>query len=279
MRASVVIVLSLGLVIVVASPAAGQATAPAASSATQPDRRLPERTSKYNVGDLPGRYRDANKRIKLFSPKAPPAAVYDGGGREIGRFAKPVMLNVGAFKEMIVAGAGAEKPRWYAWAWRADGKLSGWVAVDDLVDPPKVEPDETRNPAPPAEADEPLTIDAARGLEQLRGLRHVSSDGRIPKGGGNMGEHYASRNPGPLDYVYLLFAVPTVQRGGTAKDSIPDGGQFIPALDERGNRITEVLTMYRNDDYAQPVPVTFLYGRPANAKRYGWLARANVGER
>ena len=70
-----------------------------------------------------------------------------------------------------------------------------------------------------------------------------------------------------------------MQRGGVAKDSIPDGGQFIPALDENGKPITEVLTMYRNDDFNQPVPVTFLYGRAGNGKLYGWLARANVGER
>ena len=226
---------------------------------------------------MPGRYRDADKRIKLFAPKSPPAPLYDGGGREIFRFSKPVMLNVGAFKEMTIDGGA--KPRWFAWGWRADGKLSGWVAVDDLVDPPRVEPDVVRNVAPPAESKEPLTIDAKRGLEQLRGLRHVSSDGNIPAGGGNMGEHYASRNPGPLDYVYLLFAVPTVQRGGVAKDSIPDGGQFVPALDENGNLITEVLTMYRDGDYNQPVPATFLYGRAANGTLYGWLARANVGAR
>ena len=259
-----------------AAPATLPTTSPT-TAATQPDRRLPERTSKYNVGDLPGRYRDADKRIKLFAMKNPPAPLYDGGGREIMRVSNPVMLNVGAFKEMTVVGSA--RPRWYAWAWRADRKLSGWVAVEDLVDPPKVEADQTRNPAPPAESDKPLIINAARGLEQLRGLRHVSTDGNFPAGGGNMGEHYTSRNPGPLEYVYLLFAVPTVQRGGVAKDSIPDRGQFIPALDERGNFITEVLTMYRNDDFDQPVPVTFLYGRAQSGKLYGWLARANVGER
>jgi len=280
-------------VLIGAAPALAPATAPA----TQPDRRLPERTSRYNVGDMPGRYRDANKRIKLFALKSPPAPLYDGGGREIARFSQPVMLNVGAFKQMTVgadttagavagiranagANAGANaKPGWFAWAWRTDAKLSGWVAVNDLVDPPKVEPDAARNVAPPAESKEPLTINASRGLEQLRGLRHVSTDGNIPAGGGNMGEHYASRNPGELDYVYLLFAVPTVQRGGVAKDSIPDGGHFIPALDENGNLITEVLTMYRDGDFNQPVPATFLYGRASNGKLYGWLARANVGER
>ena len=108
----------------------GPTASPATIPATQADRRLPERTSRYNVGDLPGRYRDADKRIKLFALKAPPAPLYDGGGREIFRFSNPVMLNVGAFKEMTVAGSA--KARWYAWAWRADRKLSGWVAVEDL---------------------------------------------------------------------------------------------------------------------------------------------------
>jgi hypothetical protein len=29
----------------------------------------------------------------------------------------------------------------------------------------------------------------------------------------------------------------------------------------------------------QPVPVTFLYGRAEGGQMWGWLARANVGER
>jgi hypothetical protein len=39
------------------------------------------------------------------------------------------------------------------------------------------------------------------------------------------------------------------------------------------------MTMYREDDLNQPVRVTFLYGRAENGNLYGWLARANVGER
>lgn len=39
------------------------------------------------------------------------------------------------------------------------------------------------------------------------------------------------------------------------------------------------MTMYRDGDFGQPVPVTFLYGRAANSDAYGWLARANVGDR
>nr|CAA9294417.1 hypothetical protein AVDCRST_MAG63-4891 [uncultured Armatimonadetes bacterium] len=67
--------------------------------------------------------------------------------------------------------------------------------------------------------------------------------------------HYAGRNPGPRNFIYLLFAVPNVRRGGVARDSIPDGGSFLPALDD-------------------------LYGRaPGGARRrYGWIARANVGD-
>jgi hypothetical protein len=67
--------------------------------------------------------------------------------------------------------------------------------------------------------------------------------------------------------------------GGTAKDSIPNGGRFIPALDEHGKAIVEVMTMYRDGDLKQPVPVTFIYGREDGGALYGWLARANVGER
>ena len=87
------------------------------------------------------------------------------------------------------------------------------------------------------------------------------------------------RNPGPKDYVYLLFACPNVQRGGVARDSIPDGGNFIPALDADGKPIVETMTMFKNGDFAQPVTVTFLYGRAEKGEMYGWLARANVGER
>lgn len=39
------------------------------------------------------------------------------------------------------------------------------------------------------------------------------------------------------------------------------------------------MTMYRVGDFSPPVPVTFLYGRAENGELYGWLARANVGER
>jgi hypothetical protein len=39
------------------------------------------------------------------------------------------------------------------------------------------------------------------------------------------------------------------------------------------------MTMYQDGDFAKPVPVTFLYGRAENGDAYGWLARANVGQR
>src|SRR5947207_4593733 len=61
---------------------------------------LAARTSRYNVGNLPGRYRDANHRIRLFALKHDEAAICDGAGREIGRVRKPVMLSIGAAKEM-----------------------------------------------------------------------------------------------------------------------------------------------------------------------------------
>src|SRR5437870_303354 len=73
---------------------------------------LPAQTSRYNRGNQPGRYRDANHRIRLFAVKHEEAAIYDGAGREIGRVRKPVMLNAGAAKEMDVAGQGRQS---YAW--------------------------------------------------------------------------------------------------------------------------------------------------------------------
>ena len=47
----------------------------------------------------------------------------------------------------------------------------------------------------------------------------------------------------------LLFAVPNVQRGGVARDSIADGGKFIAALDEHGHararRISSISSSIR----------------------------------
>lgn len=262
-----------GVLIVVLALAAPAAEKPATRAAP-----LPESTSRYNRGNLPGRYRGADGHVRRFKLKHP-TDLLDGGGRSFGIVpaSEGVMLNVGAFKRMRPEGAAAEKT--YGWAWATDAG-SGWIALDALVDPPEVRIDEQRNPKPPAEASKPLTIDAAAGLKQLAGLRHVNSKGELPAAGGNMGEHYTSRRPGEaIDFVYLLFAVPDVQRGGVAKDSIPDGGTFIPALDENGGFITETMTMYRDNDFSQPVQVTFLYGRAENGTTYGWLARANVGER
>ena len=60
---------------------------------------------------------------------------------------------------------------------------------------------------------------------------------------------------------------------------MPDGSKFVAALDENGKPIVEVMTMYRDDELKQPVEVTFLYGRGEGGEMWGWLARANVGER
>ena len=252
-----------------------------ASSTLHAAAPLPAQTSRYNRGDSAGRYRDDAGKIRHFEIKGGEAPLYDGGGREIGRVNKPVMLNVGAAKRMdLDRKPGMES---YAWAWATDAG-SGWIARDALIDPPPPPPapdaKSERNPKPPRESDKLLTIDCAAGREKLAKLRHVDSKGELPKGGGgNRGEHYAGRNPGDLDYVYLLFAVPNVQRGGVAKDSLPNGSKFIPALDEKGKPIVEVMTMYRDDDLNQPVEVTFLYGRAEGGDTWGWLARANVGER
>lgn len=236
---------------------------------------LPAQTSRYNQGALPGRYRDEQGQMMRFQLKGI-TPLYHGGGQEIGRVVKPVLLNVGASKEMRVQGSDQKKT--YTWAWNTDVG-SGWIERDQLVDPPPIGAVADRNPRPPAEAEQSLVINAAAGRAKLSGLRHVNSQGVLPPGGGNKGKHYAGRQPGPRDFVYLLFAVPNVQRGGVAKDSIPDGGQFRPALDERGQEITEVMNFYRNEDLSQPVKVAFLYGRAEEGATWGWLARANVGER
>jgi len=245
-----------------------------ASAASAP---LPASTSRYNQGDAPGRYRGADGKIKQFALKAGEAPLYDGGGREIGRVNRPVMLNIGAAKSMDLDGKpGAEN---YAWAW-ATNAGSGWIARNALVDAPPSDVDPKRNPKPPREAEKPLVIDAAGGREKLAKLRHVDSKGELRTGGGgNRGEHYAGRNRGDNDYVYLLFAAPNVRRGGVAKDSLPSASKFIPALDENSKPIAEVMTMYRDDDLNQPVEVTFLYGRAEDGATWGWLARANVGDR
>lgn len=258
---------------VVAAPGqAGQQTAP------KNGRELPARTSRYNQGNAPGRIRDESGKVARFAVKNGEAPLLDGAGREMCRVRQPVLLNSGAVKEMTVK----EKPKEsFVWAWRTEAG-SGWIARSALVSPPPLPPadaDTLRNPRPPRESEVLLTIGAAGGRKKLAGLRHVSSNGEIPPTGGNKGEHYGGRMPGPKDFVYLLFAVPNVRRGGLAKDSFPDGGKFIPALDEQGKPIQEVMTMYRGRDLTKPVPVTFLYGRAPDSDRWGWIARANVGER
>jgi hypothetical protein len=234
---------------------------------------LPKETSRYNRGNAPGRYRDAAGKLRLFELKGSEAELLDGGGRVMGTVNKPVMLNVGAAKEMEVKG----RRQSYAWAW-ATPVGSGWIARGDLVDAPAPDVDAKRNPKPPGEAQHPLVIDAAGGRKKLDGLRHINSKGVIPASG-NHGTDYAGRRPGAGDFVYLLFACPNVIRGGAARDSLIDGSRFVPGLDEAKRPIQEVVTMYADGDMKRPVPVTFLYGRGEGGTLYGWVARANVGER
>jgi hypothetical protein len=236
---------------------------------------LPARTSRYNVGNAPGRFRDRDGRLKHFALKAR-APLFDGGGRRIAYITQPVLLNVGAGKRMVVESSHHTEE--FLWAWNT-GAGSGWVARRALLHPPRFAIDTTRNPSPPHEAATSLIVDAQRGTHALKNLRHTNSRGVIPDGGGNKGEHYGGRHPGPTDYVYLLFACPNVRRGGTARDSIVDGGEFVLGLDDRGQPIAETMTMYRDGDFTQPVSVTFLYGRAADGDIYGWMARANVGRR
>jgi hypothetical protein len=63
-----------------------------------------------------------------------------------------------------------------------------------------------------------------------------------------------------------------------ARDSLPDGSTFLQGLDDGGRPIVEVVTMYHGRGLTQPEPVTFIYGRPPRSRRYGWIARANVGQ-
>lgn len=243
------------------------------STSNAPRRRLPDRTSRYNVGGVLPRIRDRRGQTDFELRR--PTAVFDGGGRQIGVSQGPVKLNAGAVRRMDLDRRG--RPETYLFAQRTGAGVAGWVRRSALVDPPPI-PRNTRNPRPPAVSRTPLVIDAAEGRRKLEGLRFVNSHGVIPEGGGNKGEHYGGRHPGELDYVYLLFAVPNVRYGGVARDSLPDGSLFVSALHERGDPIRERMTMYRGRDLESPVRVTFVYGRPPRSRRYGWIARANVGE-
>ncbi|HEV2294298.1 MAG TPA: hypothetical protein VGR35_10600 [Tepidisphaeraceae bacterium] len=193
---------------------------------------LPERTSRYNVGNAPGRHRGPDGKIKRFALEDE-TPLYDGGGREFGRVKDPVLLNVGAGKRMDLDGKpGLEE---YVWAWKTEAG-SGWINRSAIVDPPPFAIDQTRSPKPPREADKPLTINAARGTELLKDLRHTNSQGVIPTEGGNKGEHYAGRNPGPLDFVYILFACPNVQRGARRAIRSPTAGGSSPRWTKTASR-------------------------------------------
>jgi hypothetical protein len=236
--------------------------------------KLPAQTSRYNRGNQPGRYRDAKKKVIYFALKHTEAAIYDGAGREIGKVTKPVLLNSGAAKDMDVDRSGTKQS--FAWAWATEAG-SGWIARSELVNPPKPDIDPTRNPKAPRDSDQRLVIDAAAGRKKLDGLRFMNSQGTI-KPTGNHGTDYGGRHPGAADYIYLCFACPNVIKGGMARDSLADGSGFVPALDEKGKPIVEVMTMYRDADMKKPVKVTFLYGRGEDGDLYGWIARANVGD-
>ena len=153
-----------------------------AAPSTQP--ALPKRTSRYNVGNAPGRHRGPDGKIKRFELKGE-TPLFHGGGQEFGRVTKPVLLNVGAGKRMDLDGKpGLEE---YVWAWKTDAG-SGWIAHAAIVDPPPFAIDSSRNPKPPAESDQLLTINAAKGTQLLDNLRHTNSQGVIPAGG-NQGVH------------------------------------------------------------------------------------------
>jgi hypothetical protein len=235
---------------------------------------LPQRTSRYNVGGVSVRYHEGRER-KRFALRHS-VAVRDGSGRALGSTERPVMLNRGAVKKMSLDGG--ESPETFVWGWNVEtdrGRLSGWLPRSALNNPPETGWNAEVNPEPPLEGT-PLEVDAEDAARKLSGLRFKNSRGEIPRAG-NQGTHYAGRNPGPLDFVYLCFNAPNVVRGGVAKDSIPDGGFFVPGLDDEGRPIRERVTMYRDGRLEEPVPVHFLYGRPDDAQTWGWMAQANVG--
>lgn len=236
--------------------------------------RLKRRTTDYNRGGIDIRTRDSQDKARLFKLQGP-APVYDGAGRLLGTTEKKkVLLNYGAVKRMTVEDRSAE---FYYFAWRS-GSGSGFIPRSAFVDPPSWRRDpERRNPRPPGVSKEPLTIDAASAKRQLAGLRYKNWKGEFTTG--NQGTDFAARRVGPHHYIYLLFAAPNVAQGGGAKDSLPDGSEFIQALDARGRAILERATMYVGKDESQVVRVTFLYGRAPRTRRYGWIARANVGRR
>ncbi len=244
-----------------------------ATAASRPSsRRLPDRTSRYNVGGVVPRIRNPAGGVDFALRR--PSLVYDGGGRRLAIARGPVNLNAGAVRWMNLDRRG--RPELYVFAQRTGAGVAGWVRRSALESPPPLRTD-GRNPRPPSIRRAPLVINAAQGRRRLAGLRFVNSHGVFPEGGGNKGEHYAGRNPGPLDYIYLLFAVPNVRYGGVAKDSRPDGSRFFLARGVGARPIRETMTMYRGKDFTRPVRVTFLYGRAMGNTRYGWIARANVG--
>src|SRR5947207_15813969 len=83
------------------APAGGADEDDADAPTTRSASALPIKTSRYNRGGFPGRYRDAAGKTRKFELKRD-SPLYDGAGREIGRVAKPLMLNMGAAKSMDV---------------------------------------------------------------------------------------------------------------------------------------------------------------------------------
>lgn len=177
---------------------------------------------------------------------------------------------------MNVDGQGREI---YLFAQKTGAGVSGWIRRSALLRPPPI-PRDSRNPPPPSESATRLVINGAEGNRRLEGLRFLDWHGIPRTPGANKAVHYAGRNLDGPGYVYLVWAAPNVRYGGIAKDSLPDGSEFVPALDEHGEPIEELVQMYRGRDVRlrHKEDVAFIYGRAPNASGYGWIARANVGE-
>jgi hypothetical protein len=225
-----------------------------------------------------GRYKDGDGNDRFFELRRE-VAVRDGAGREFARVRGPVKLNRRAEKQLRVDGA--HRPKTHVWGFSmrtVAGDLkrcSGWILREALADPPDIGFDPSVNPKPPGEG-APLVIDCDRATRKLSRLRFKDSKGKFPKRGNN-GKDYGGRNPGSHNYINLLFNVPNVVGGGVAKDTIPNGGLFVPALDRHGKPIRERMNMYRGRHRSKKVRVYFVYGRAEDGESWGWIAQANVG--
>jgi hypothetical protein len=178
--------------------------------------RLPERTSRYNVGRVTGRYKtEDGKKNREFALRDQ-TAVRDGSGRELALVREPVMLNRRVVKWMDVNGDGQADV--YVWGWAMDtdrGKLSGWISRSQVSDPPPLDPladAPAVNPGPPRES-APLTVDCERANEALEDLRFKDRHGEIRCSGRSRGNSSERRTWAPSIPRTAIDGSPKVRHG------------------------------------------------------------------